>query len=370
MREAGGVGHARLILAVAVAFVLSVGIILVALMSDRPPRVDEAPRSKGVWTSPLEMAARPMHGAAWATIAAKANVGRDGDVADQDSDHDVDTMGLALYAARTGDADARARAIAALESAIGTEDGGRWLAVGRNLGAYIIAADVLDIRSGPIYEWLRSFTTKRLQDNNTSSRLVTLRQSAWQSGSNASVQEGFAYTALGAYLGDREILDWNWAAFRRYAGDRTSPHTIMSADDSWQTVPQDPVGIQNKGAVKDGVAIDGAISADMSRGGHLSGRLRWTQYPWVGLEGAVPAAVVLDRAGYPAFTVADSALRRAAVYLHSLRSQDVDWYDDSRSKEIKHLLNVAYDLGYPVDEPVGGGRTVGFTDWTHPTSLH
>ena len=52
----------------------------------------------------------------------------------------------ALYAVRTGDAGIRQRTEAGLRSAIGTEAGGRTLALGRNLTCYVIAADILGFR--------------------------------------------------------------------------------------------------------------------------------------------------------------------------------------------------------------------------------
>ena len=325
-----------------------------------PPAV-----TAGVWIGQGELQGLAMSGSAWDSVVSAANVGTDANVSDQNSGHDQGALAAAIYAARTGQQ--RDRAVAALESAIGTEQGSRWLAVGRNLLGYIIAADLLGIRSGPVYDWLASFRTMRLGQNNTG-ELITFRQSAWQSGSNASSQEGAAYTALAVYLGDSEMLAWSWNAFRRYAGDRTSPHQMSSNSDAWQAKPGDPVGIQNAGATKDGCSIDGAISNDMSRGSEDVCDPGFTQYPWVGLEGAVPAAVVLSRAGFPAWDVGNQALRRAAVYLMALRnsSGNAEWYDDSRDPQIKHLLNRVYGLGYPASYPVGGGRTVGFTDFTHP----
>jgi hypothetical protein len=301
-----------------------------------------------------------MSGAAWNAVVNAAGGGGGANIADQDSHHDQAALAAAIYAARTGQE--RDRAVAALQSAIGTEQGGRWLAVGRNLTGYVIAADLLGIRSGPIFDWLASFRTMRLPHNN-SGEPITFRESAWGSGSNASAQEGAAYVALAVYLGDRDMLAWSWNAFRRYAGDRSSPHTISSNSDAWQQVPNDPVGIQNAGASKGGCSIDGAISNDMSRGGEATCDPGETQYPWVGLDGAVPAAVILNRAGYPAWDVANQALRRAGTYLHGLGGA---WWDPGQAPAVKHLLNRVYGLGYPVAYPVGPGRVVGFTDYTHP----
>jgi hypothetical protein len=322
----------------------------------------------GVWIGSAEIAQRPMSGAGWDSIVGAArHATPDGaNLADMNSNHDSATLAAALVAVRTGRAEDRQRAMAALEGAIGTQAGARWLAVGRNLGGYVIAADLLDVRSGPVRDWLASFLTRPLSHNNDS-RLVTLHDTAWNSGSNASAQEGFVHAALAAYLGNAGELAWGWNGFRRYAGDRSSPHRLSSNDDSWQLRPSDPVGIQDAGARRDGCRLDGAIGNDMSRGGAFSCEPGMTDYPWVGLMGAVPAAVVYARAGYPAWTVADSALMRAADYLHQLsRQADAGWYDAGRAAQAKHLLNVAYGLGYPAGLPTGIGQTVGFTDWTHP----
>ena len=319
----------------------------------------------GFWVTHDEILRQPTSGAAWNSIVAAASkAGGVAAVADQDSDHDQWTLAAAIYTVRTGQQ--RDRAVLALERAIGTEAGGRWLAVGRNLTGYVIAADLLGIRSGPVHSWLASFGSMRLAHNN-SGEPITFRQSAWQSGSNASAQLGAAYTALAAYLRNGDMLRWSWNAFRRYAGDRSSAHRVTSNSPAWQQAPSDPVGIQNAGAKKGGCSISGAVSNDMSRGGENVCRPGFTQYPWVGLEGAVPAAMMLTRSGYPAFVVSDRALRRAAIYLMGLRrsSGNVEWYDADRAPEIKHVLNRVYALPYPVEHPVGPGRTVGFTDYTH-----
>ncbi|HEX2766287.1 MAG TPA: S-layer homology domain-containing protein [Candidatus Limnocylindria bacterium] len=335
-------------------------------MEDRLTQAAAGPANVvGLWVTYDEIKRQPTSGAAWSRIVdAAGRATGTADVSDQDSHHDQYTLAAAIYAVRTGQQ--RERAVAALTRAIGTEQGGRWLAVGRNLTGYIIAADLLAIRSGPIYNWLASFRTMRLEHNN-SGEPITFRQSAWQSGSNASAQEGGAYAALGAYLGDTEMLKWSWTAFRRYAGDRSSAHRVSSNSEAWQQVPSDPVGIQNAGARRNGCSISGAISNDMSRGSDNVCRPGYTQYPWVGLEGSVPAAMILTRAGYPAFDIQKQALKRAAIYLMGLRRStgESEWYDAERAAEIKHVLNRVYGLPYPVEYPVGAGRTVGFTDYTH-----
>jgi hypothetical protein len=325
-----------------------------------------APRSTdNLWISPAELAALPMAGSAWSALleVAEGDLGTP-DVADQDSGHDVTTLACALAAARTGRRDLRLKSLNALTSAIGTEEGARWLAIGRNLGSYVIAADVLGVHSGPIYEWLASFLTRTLRANNTDDEITIAN---WPTGSNASAQVGFVTAALCVYTGDFDRLATYWDGFRRYCGDRTSPVAETSNSDAWQVAPFDPVGIQDVGATKHGCRLDGAIGNDMSRGSDNVCSPTWTQYPWVGLEGAVPAALVFARAGYPAWEVGGDAIRRALDYLWFLRqtSGNEDWFDGERSNECIFLVNRAYGTRFPCSLPVGGGRTFGYSDWTH-----
>jgi hypothetical protein len=338
-----------------------------------PVEVNESPSSPvptprpgpGLWISPAELAALPTKGSAWKAMlaAAEGDLGT-ANVADQDSSHDGKTLACALAAARTDRADLRTKATNALSSAIGTETGARWLAIGRNLGAYVISADVLGIHSGPTYEWLAGFLTRTLRANNTDEQVAVAN---WPSGSNASAQVGFVTAALCVYTGDFARLASFWDGYRRYCGDRTSPIEEASNSDAWQFIPSDPVAIQDKGAVKQGCRLDGAIGNDMSRGGDDICSPGWTLYPWVGLEGAVPAALVFARAGYPAWNVAEEAIRRTHDYLWFLRQTtgNPDWFDGERSNECVYLVNRAYGTTFPCSLPVAAGRTFGFSDWTH-----
>ena len=101
-----------------------------------------------MWIAPAELARLPMQGAAWNRLKAAA----DGDlgtaqIADQISTHDTTTLAVALVYARTGTSSYRQKAAEAIASAIGTEQGGRTLALARNLPSYVIAADLIDLRS-------------------------------------------------------------------------------------------------------------------------------------------------------------------------------------------------------------------------------
>jgi hypothetical protein len=342
--------------------------------------------STGIWIDRQALMQQPTSGANWQVLLTDA--GRSpgsAAIADQDSNHDVYTMAAALVCVRTGQYCTKARQ--GVVDAIGTEQGGRWLAVGRNLAGYMIAADLLDLRADGsagsdgtrFEEWAEGWLTKQLPDN------VTGEPRGFRpfgGSANAAAQEGLAYAAVAAYLQDEWALQRAWDSFRTAGCDPTAPdreniYLTKSVADGWTHDDVNPCSINPKGSTKVVPAgspgagstrrLDGSLTGDMRRGGTYQWVPGYTQYPWVGLEGFVPAAVILDRAGYPAFQVADQVVLRTHEYLWHLRSQtgDTRWFDGDRAKELVHLVNVMYGTSFPVNAAVGRGRTVGYTGWTH-----
>ena len=352
------------------------------------PILQEVPDA-GIWISQSEIMSRPTSGAAWQAVLSDANASwGSANVANQDSNHDQFVLAGALVCARTGQQCDKTRA--GLVSAIGTENGGRWLAIGRNVLGYTIAADVMK-NSGNltgtdldrVSNWLAGFLTRTLANNNSG---VQEKLTPFGSGSNASAQEGSVYAAIAAYTKDTTKLAYVWNRFRLYSCDRTgNPEQVIdistgfNAGWSPETTYNRACAINPKGSVKDinpdpsvtdNINIDGAIINDMRRGGNFKFPPGYTSYPWVGLEGYIPAAFVLHRAGYPAFDISDKAVLRAVEYMCYLdKNTTTNWWDSSRAAEAKHLVKLMYGYNDPqcsIAYPTGGGRTFGFTDWTHP----
>jgi hypothetical protein len=374
----------------ALALVAALQLVAAQIPAPAPPsnvRVLVQP-SKGVWIGKDEIMLLPTAGSAWDRVLNDSN--RDPgtpNVGDQDSRHDVYTMAEALVCVRTGQNCAKART--ELLSAIGTEGNARWLAIARNMTAYIISADLLDLRAdndstsdgSRVERWIRSFLTRQLPDNNTA---IPRQIQPFASGSNAAAQEGLVYAAIGAYIHDNSVLARAWDTFRTYSGDPSAPYlkTIdlkSGVNNGWAVNSSAPLAINPSGTTKQVTAgypgagtthrVDGAIINDICRGGYYQWPPLFTQYPWTGLAGSVPAALVLQRAGYPAFTVANSALLRAVDYLWFLRNDtgNTSWFDGVRGGEVVQVVNYMYRKSYPVQHPAAIGFTVGYTDWTFPT---
>jgi hypothetical protein len=318
----------------------------------------------GIWTSPAELAARPVSGAAWDNVKRAADGSAAPAIANQDSDHDVQTMAAALVYARTGARAYRDKAAAGIAAAIGTEAGGRTLALGRNLPGYVIAADLIGLGGydGALDDrfrgWLAGVRTATLSGD-------TLTSTHEQRPNNWGTHAGAARVAADAYLGDTADLDRAARVFHGWLGDRGAYAGFKYGDLSYQADPSAPVGVNPAGATKDGVSVDGALPDDMRRGCSFQPVPCHTDYAWEAMQGAVVQAELLARRGYDAWGWSDRALLRAATYLRNLDAQFGGWWVQADDRWQPFLLNKAYaGAGLPQGATASIGKNMAFTDWT------
>lgn len=385
-RHASGRGAA---LAVAVAAALAIGLSLPpwpALTGDGPgpsavtdppstPDPGVAIEEGALWLSPDEIAALPTGGAAWRrleTVAAEGP-GPPIDLSNQDSDHGLRTMSVALVAARLDDDVAREAVRDAIDAVIDTERGktgghakrNRVLGVGRNLASYVIAADLVDLRSfAPALDerfrtWLRSLLTKPPTPAFPELTLSALDDS---DPGNWGSYAGASRAAAALYLGDLVEVQRSAEALRHYAGDGLAFTWRDDRDLSWAANPAAPTPINPAGAMRDGNDIGGIIIADMRRGAGYRWPPTFTRYPREGLVGRAIQAELLARAGYQAYEWGDRGLVRAAQRLLTLDALDDRWYEPAINA---YWLIDARFGGLPLEEPATG-RTVAGVDWSHP----
>ncbi|MCX6048332.1 MAG: IPT/TIG domain-containing protein [Chloroflexi bacterium] len=319
-------------------------------------------RSVGIWVSAAELADLPMSGAAWTQLKAAAD-GAVGSptLSDQESKANTNVLAKALVYARTGEQRYRNEVVDALKIITfnNTEDGGRVLALGRELAAYVIAADLINLPSydptfdGQFKQKLRELRTEVL-DNNTLIGIHERRPNNW--GNHA----GASRVAVALYLGDQADLDRAATVFHGWLGDYAAYHNFTYGDLAWQADPTKPVGINPVGAMKEGHSIDGVLPDDMRRGGSFQWPPAETVYAWEGLQGAVVEAELLSRAGYPAWAWEDKALLRAVQFLDS-----INWPAQSDDEWQVWLINYAYGTNYATDQKASPGKNMGWTSWTH-----
>jgi hypothetical protein len=333
----------------------------------------------GVWVTRAELRGLPESGRAWTALRALADR-RLGNphIKNQNSEQDVSVLAAALVYARTGRRRYADKAKAGIEAAIGTERGGRTLALARGLQSYVIAADLIDLEhldpaTGRSFRaWLSGVRTERLKPPENPTLIATheLRPNNW--GAHA----GASRVAADVYLGDVKDLRRAAAVFKGYLGDRAIYHGFRYGEDlSWQANPKAPVGIDPAGASKDGASIDGALPDDMRRGCSVKFPPCPTGYPWEALQGDVVQAEILWRQGYDTWNWGDRALLRAVRFLIDLsrRYRNGDsWAPSGDDTWIPWLINARYGTHIPTTTPSQPGKGMGFADWTYagPRACH
>ena len=315
-----------------------------------------------------ELASRPTSGAAWQAMVdvARGPLGL-ADLTDQNNQHGVRVLATALVAARLDDVTLRAKAAAGIMSAVGTERvgaGNSTLALGRQLSAYVLAADIIDLsgsNDSTFRSWLSAIRTKVLGGHSIWDSLVRTHE---YSANNWGAFAGASRIAASLYLGDSADVARAAAVFRGFVGDRSAYagfRPFGSDPLTWACSTSTATPI-NPPCTKSGIDVDGAILEDISRGGSL----RWPpgdsgqSYTLESLQGLVLQAELLSRAGYDSWNWSNKALARAAKIVTRFSG----WNDSSVSRHVPWLLNKRYGLGLPTTA-AGMGRGFGFTDWLY-----
>ena len=338
------------------AFLLAFGtILIVARMSPTSAATDTILMSRS------ELLSRPTSGTAWTALKARADssIGTP-DISNQDESADVTTLAKGLVYARIGGAGYRADVISALKRAVGTETGGRTLALGRNLPGYVIAADLVDLPSAdPSFDqntfrpWLRSLLTKTLDGR-------TLVSTHEDRPNNWGTHAGAARAAVAGYLGDSAQIARTAQVFRGYLGDRAAYAGFSYGELSWQCDPLRPVGI-NPPCSRAGINLDGVLPDDMRRGGALQWPPASTGYPWEGMQGAVLQAELLRVQGYDAWSWSNRALLRATTFLYNRAG----WPATGDDEWQPWLIDKRYGTSFRAPAPARTGKNFGFTDWLY-----
>lgn len=320
----------------------------------------------GMWLTAAEIAQLPTSGQAWDWLKATADQATvTPTLSDQESLVNTRVLAKALVYARTGQTQYRTDVVEALRVITfnNTEAGGRTLALGRELMAYVVAADLIDLQgydatlNTQFKNKLRELLTKPLDG-------LTLVSTHETRANNWGTHAGASRTAVALYLGDRAELERAALVLRGYLGDRSAYAGFdFGSDLSWQANPQAPVGVNPLGATKNGYAIDGALPDEMRRGGSFQWPPPYTNYAWGALQGTVVQAHLLQRAGYPVWQWQDRAILRAVQFLYGL-----GWAPSGDDRWQVWLINRAYGTSYPTEVKVSPGKNMGWTSWTHATT--
>ena len=338
----------------------------VALLAGR------AHAAEGIWISEAELQSRPMVGAAWSNLLETAKEPTPPpNLSDQEETTNVRILAKALVYARTGTPSYRTEVLGALQSITtgnseqGTPDApGRTLALGRNLAAYVIAADLVQLATVDA-ELDVAFRTKLRTLLTLDLDGRTLQSTHEDRPNNWGAMAGASRAAVAVYLGDTNELAQTARVLQGWLGDRTAYAGFSYHEDlSWQCDPSSPVGINPMGCEINGIDLGGALPEEMRRGGAFAWPPAPTPYPWEALQGLLVQAEILHRAGYDAWNWSDYALLRAALFLYAIQ-----WPAEGDDEWQPWLINHVYGTAFPVETSrVRFGKIMGWTDWTHGTA--
>lgn len=359
----------------------AVMLLLVALLAcigacrDRVPASATAPTqvapgdsrvstSRGIWVSREELARKPQSGAAWANLSAAARRAcRAPDLSNQDDPTNTCVLAKAIVFATTGDEGLRGDVVQALRVVAGSGGyNGRALALGRELAAYVISADLIDLPShDPELDRAFRSTISALLTAPTFNGPANLVECHETRPNNWGTHCGASRAAVAAYLGDRGQLDRVAQVLRGWLGDRDSYAGFTYGDLGWQCDPTRPVGVNPRGCRKEGHSVDGVLPDDQRR----AGGFRWPppkeNYVYEALQGVLVQAVILQRAGYDPFSWQDAAILRAFRWLF----EQADFPPARDDVWEVHLVNAMYGAGFSAAASATPGKNMGYTDFTH-----
>ncbi len=316
-----------------------------------------SPPSEGIWIGRDEILELPTAGHAWQALLKVADRPLDvPHIGHRTDNADVQVLAKALVHVRTGEQRYRDEVLAGIVTAMGSENRGDVLSLGRNLPGYVIAADLVGM--SPSLErffraWLRDLLTKELEGG-------SLREVHEKRPNNWGTHAGGSRAVIARYLGDRDELERVAVVFKGYLGDRESYAGFDYGELSWQEDPAHPVGINALGARKEGHSIDGVLPDDQRRGGGFAWPPAKVNYAYEALQGALLQAVVLHRAGYDVWEWEDRALLRAFLWL----DRQADFQPEGDDAWQPHVINHFYRAGLRAAVPARPGKNVGWTDWT------
>jgi hypothetical protein len=304
--------------------------------------------------------ARPTSGPAWSSLKSAADASEASpDFGDQNNKAVVQAVAAALVYRRTGQTSYRDKAIRILEKYRAQPSSGNdSLGLFRPSGGIGMAAWLAGWDSAAARSFLRAY----LNYQGDHSRWRTIRGTAANAVSNYNAWPLAGLASIGLALNDRTLLDEAWRLFTAWGKPYAQPWQPTAAFQPQRTClamkgGKVPVGI-NPASCGSGPNGSGALIEDAARSPYPTIH---SGYATETFNALTVAALALSQAGYPAWTVNDSQMRRVANWMSANVQGGLNYYGGSHFTA--YVINRAYGTSYPEKRPTSGGRTFGFTDF-------
>jgi len=320
--------------------------------------------SSSLWVTAQEIAALPSSGAAFDRLEAAA-LGAWGspDLGGLESQHDVLTLGGALYAQATGDATARAKVVTALEDVVASVAPlVTVLELARGLQSYVIAASIINYQDSAFRTQVATWVDQNLSGHSTAN---SLRETALRSANNWGGHSRATLAAAGLYLQNNgmvaDAVKGHQEFIGTYAGG--SPEMVWTTTD-WHFDALDKAGVNRL----DSGVFSGTIPEDWRRDLTFDPTTVTVladlepvvaTYLWEAMQGFAVTAVLLHNSGHVDLSEGDNALQRAADVLIATAHPALG--DD---RWLPYLFNQYLTGPYNTFGDVQDGKGMGWTDFT------
>ena len=338
------------------------------------------------------LAALPTTGAPWTALVAKSTADPgSGNLGALDQTHPMAVFSIALRWARDGGGLGRDYVINEIKAVMGTESSaGQPLNPYRTLGAYVMAADLVDMpgstvgANGQTFDaWMQSWPNKVIPGQ---TNWNTVEKCSRTSGNNWGACARTSLLAVLLWLRkrglqpsghDRETLITqclNW--YKRFVGDTGVPNTFTATgayQSNWavSTYPGSQ-GVINPVSmtVRSGVTLDGANVEDASRSTFPDKNGAGKHYQYESLDSAMAFITLAINAGYTdAAGWGNNGVRRNYRYfiVNGLTAPDSDfhhfmWMQPTMANYLFSGLGFPIPTGYPADRAQRRMLTT-HTDW-------
>jgi hypothetical protein len=303
-----------------------------------------------------EVAGLPTSGAAWDRVrSVAAGSWTAPDVCNRDNKADVQALAGGLVYARTGDEAYKTKVVNAIKQAVASQKDGcssAVLALGRQLGGWVLAADYVGYRDPAFVQWVSQIRTREIGGH---SRWHQLRFTSGNSSNNWGVWALASMIAADRFVGDGAALAQDWAIFKGY-GDGSWKGFKPTADylagwncSGYYAIEPGHCGNPDK---------NGAPVEDASRSGSTSAP--HPGYVTEAISGIAVQAMLLARGGYDAWGVNAQQVKRIAMFMYRFGIQN--------TQSVGYFVNWMIDRQYGTSYPkVAGnsGRMFAYTDWLY-----